>query len=61
MLETPQSKAGDIGSWPKDNGFIGGSCGKVGTTALACLTLEVYYRHLPLYRTRELGVMKNEK
>jgi hypothetical protein len=25
------------------------------------LCLEVYYRHLPLYRTRDLGVMKNEK
>ncbi|HEX3149829.1 MAG TPA: prenyltransferase/squalene oxidase repeat-containing protein [Gemmataceae bacterium] len=32
------------GSWDKDGGYIGTSCGKLGTTALAILTLEVYYR-----------------
>lgn len=36
------------GSWPKDTGFIGSSCGSMGTTAMAVLTLEVYYRHNPL-------------
>jgi hypothetical protein len=35
------------GSWPKDQGFIGSSCGRLGTTALAVLTLEVYYRYPP--------------
>jgi hypothetical protein len=39
-----EGEPNDIGSWPKDSGFIGSSCGKLGTTALACLTLEVYYR-----------------
>jgi hypothetical protein len=43
--ETTGARAAEIGSWLKDNGFIGSNCGKVGTTALACLTLEVYYRH----------------
>jgi len=33
------------GSWRKDMGFVGSSCGKLGTTALALLTLEVYYRY----------------
>jgi hypothetical protein len=28
-------------------------------TSLTLLTLEVYYRHLPLYR-RDLGVMKKD-
>lgn len=51
---TPNAKAADVGSWAKDNSFIGSECGKLGTTALAVLTLEVYYRHLPLYK-RDAG------
>jgi hypothetical protein len=43
-----KAKEADIGSWPKDAQFIGSSCGKLGTTCLACLTLQVYYRHGPL-------------
>jgi hypothetical protein len=47
------------GSWdPKDSGPIAGS-GRVGVTALALLTLEVYYRHLPLNRP-ELGEMAKD-
>lgn len=37
------------GSWDKDDRWIGDKCGRMGTTAMAILTLEVYYRHLPLY------------
>ena len=44
------------GSWDKDQGHIGGSCGRLGTTCLCLLTLEVYYRHLPLYK-RDNGAM----
>lgn len=45
------------GSWdPKIDGH-GGAWGRVGQTSLSVLTLEVYYRHLPLYR-RELGTVK---
>ena len=49
--KTVGAKVGDYGSWPQDNGdgHIGPSCGKLGTTALGCLTLEVYYRHAPFY------------
>ena len=32
---------------PKDQGFIGSSCGRLGTTAMAVLTLQVYYRYPP--------------
>ncbi len=43
--------AGDnSGSWDPDTGTIGGMCGRLGTTCLCLLTLEVYYRHLPLYK-----------
>ena len=38
------------GSWDKDQGMMGASTGRLGTTCLALLTLEVYYRHLPLYK-----------
>jgi hypothetical protein len=44
------------GSWAP-----GADGGRVMSTSLSLLCLEVYYRHLPLYRTRELGVMKENK
>jgi hypothetical protein len=34
--------------------------GRLGATALCLLSLEVYYRHLPLYR-RDMGAMKPDK
>jgi hypothetical protein len=47
------------GSWdPKTDGH-GASWGRVGQTSLSLLTLEVYYRHLPLYR-RDMGTVKVE-
>jgi hypothetical protein len=47
------------GSWdPKSDGH-GGSWGRIGQTSLSLLTLEVYYRHLPLYR-RDMGTVKTE-
>ena len=55
LTAATNAKPADIGSWPKDNGFIGSSCGKLGTTCLACLTLEVYYRHLPLGKREAAG------
>jgi hypothetical protein len=36
----------NMGSWDAEGGYIGRSCGRVGTTALCVLTLEVYYRHM---------------
>ncbi|MBX9580364.1 MAG: terpene cyclase/mutase family protein [Gemmataceae bacterium] len=42
------------GSWDPDPGTIGPNCGRLGTTCLCLLTLEVYYRHLPLYK-RDTG------
>jgi len=38
------------GSWEPDAGTIGSHCGRIGSTCLSLLTLEVYYRHLPLYK-----------
>jgi hypothetical protein len=42
------------GSWGPETSPEGG---RIMTTALSLLCLEVYYRHLPLYR-RDMGVMK---
>jgi hypothetical protein len=51
LLLSLQVKAGaNLGSWDKDGAIIGEHCGRLGTTCLALLTLEVYYRHLPLYK-----------
>ncbi|MCU0704333.1 MAG: terpene cyclase/mutase family protein [Fimbriiglobus sp.] len=49
QVKDPNKPAVD-GSWDPDGGqWIGPHCGRLGTTALCLLTLEVYYRHLPLY------------
>lgn len=55
MLIRLQDKAEgkNKGSWKPDQGHIGSHCGRLGTTCLALLTLEVYYRHLPLYKREE--------
>ena len=48
-LVSRQVKEGpQAGSWDTDD-LWGGHGGRVYTTALATLTLEVYYRFLPLY------------
>ena len=51
LVSTQNKKDGaTLGSWDKENGSFGSSCGRLGTTAICLLTLEVYYRHLPLYK-----------
>ncbi len=59
MLISTQTGQGkkDEGSWQADNEFIGNNCGRLGTTCLTLMTLEVYYRHLPLYK-RDTGGLK---
>ncbi len=64
MLIDLQNKSGDQnlqGSWEKDGGHIGGACGRLGTTCLCLLTLEVYYRHLPLYKRDNGGLAEMER
>ena len=39
------------GSWPPENDVIGHKAGRIMTTSLSCLTLEIYYRYLPLFKT----------
>ncbi len=48
-------RPGQKGSWAGTS-HVGG---RLGATSLSLLSLEVYYRHLPLYR-REIGAMKDK-
>jgi hypothetical protein len=48
------SKSPNFGSWTSQGDSHGTSGGRLMTTSLNLLTLEVYYRHLPLYY-REAG------
>jgi hypothetical protein len=47
------------GSWSPAGDAHGGAGGRVMTTSLSLLTLEVYYRYLPLYR-RDMAVNKDD-
>ena len=59
LIGIQEKKEGpNYGSWESDGAIIGGSCGRIGTTALSLLTLEVYYRHLPLYKRENAGGLK---
>jgi hypothetical protein len=60
LVELQSRDGHEAGSWAPVGGSIGGHDTRVGgrlyVTALAICTLEVYYRHLPIYRAIELGV-----
>jgi hypothetical protein len=55
-----QSSGPNLGSWSSAGDLHGPSGGRLMTTSLALLTLEVYYRHLPLYY-RETAQRKTGK
>lgn len=51
-LRARQVRTGpDKGSWPVAGSAYGPHGGRVYTTAMACLALEVYFKHLPMYKT----------
>jgi hypothetical protein len=43
------------GSWDSTGDLYHGAGGRIMATSLSLLTLEVYYRHLPLYRRDQMG------
>jgi Prenyltransferase and squalene oxidase repeat len=55
-LQIPDGK-NNSGSWDADGEIFGEHTGRLGMTCLSMLTLEVYYRHLPLYK-RDTGGLK---
>jgi hypothetical protein len=51
QLVASQSHSGDsAGSWPTDRSQHSETGGRLYTTCLCIMTLEVYYRYLPIYR-----------
>lgn len=54
-------KGPNAGSWDPDTTHTGQVTGRLGTTALSLLILEVYYRHLPLYKRDNAGLKELER
>jgi hypothetical protein len=58
LVELQVREGHEAGSWTPEGGIHGGldvnSGGRIYMTALAICSLEVYYRHLPIYRSIEL-------
>jgi hypothetical protein len=48
LLESQATEGHEAGSWGK--GFGGHGPGRLYHTCLATMMLEVYYRHLPIYK-----------
>jgi hypothetical protein len=57
--DTKDATKHSYGSWDPAGDVHGGAGGRIMITSMSLLTLEVYYRHLPLYR-REGNVNKDE-
>jgi len=53
LLATQETNGTLAGSWPSDT-IWGGYGGRVYTTAMNAMCLEVYYRHLPVYGQTQL-------
>jgi hypothetical protein len=61
-LQVAKDKGANAGSWdPGADAWIGGHCGRLGMTCMCLLTLEVYYRHLPLYKRDNGGLKELER
>jgi hypothetical protein len=54
MVESQEQFGDAAGSWPVDQGEHADIGGRHYTTCLSILTLEVYYRYLPVYRKQDL-------
>jgi len=59
LIELQSDQGHEAGSWDPVGGAISGhdvqAGGRLYMTSLAICTLEVYYRHLPIYRRIELA------
>jgi hypothetical protein len=55
LIELQSKRQEDRGSWDSDSQWINPNCGRLGTTCLALLTLEVYYRYDPQQENKPAG------
>ena len=51
LVGTQSQQGHEKGSWFSDVGHEAAPGGRLCATALGCMTLEVYYRHMPIYQT----------
>lgn len=59
LLPEHQEKQGaERGSWDPNGDRWGGTAGRLYVTCLSLYTLEVYYRHLPIYQTKAMPLGK---
>ena len=61
LLDMQVRQGGEIGSWEPKGQWTSGKGGRVMSTAMATLSLEVYYRYLPMYsrpKVRDLDTKK---
>jgi hypothetical protein len=52
LIRTQQREGHESGSWRPQGTDYGKRGGRLYATSMALMTLEVYYRHLPMYRYR---------
>lgn len=51
LIETQATQGHQRGSWFSEDAKHGETGGRLYTTSMACMTLEVYYRYMPLYQS----------
>lgn len=61
LIKSQDREGHKAGSWDPTYDVWGRRGGRIYTTALSALTLEVYYRHLPLYRREKLDKESTEE
>ena len=55
LPENQEKRGGERGSWNPNGDRWGDAGGRLYVTCLSLYTLEVYYRHLPIYRHEMLA------
>ena len=55
LIRTQEKTGHKTGSWNPEGTDLGARGGRMYSTSMALLTLQVYYRHLPMYRFVKLG------
>jgi hypothetical protein len=55
LIRTQQTAGHKTGSWNPEGTDWGAQGGRMYATSMALITLQVYYRHLPMYRFVKLG------
>jgi hypothetical protein len=61
LIKTQEREGHKAGSWDPTGDAWGRHGGRLYTTSLSVLTLEVYYRHLPLYRREKIDEQLTKK